>query len=74
LTSVLVHAGDFGWKERELCDELASSRSPRAIAFCAKDHGAAERDTWLALARDTDRKDLTLVARRGLDLLFAVEP
>src|SRR5262249_49358543 len=65
LELVLVHAGDFGRLERDLC-----ARGLGSSASCRPGVGSAERATWLDFADRGGRPDLRLVARDGEDLLF----
>jgi hypothetical protein len=70
LAWILVHADDIGSFERGMCVEYA--RAGMSVPDCRRDIGIAERDAWLALARDGGRDDLRLVAREGNELLFTV--
>jgi len=65
LELVLVHAGDFGRLERDLC-----ARGLGSTASCRPGVGSAERATWLDFAAAGGRPDLRLIARDGEDLLF----
>ncbi|TMB12981.1 MAG: hypothetical protein E6J71_23440 [Deltaproteobacteria bacterium] len=67
LELLLVHAGDFGRLERDLC-----ARSLGSSASCRPGVGSAEHATWLDFAERGGRPDLRPIARDGDDLLFAV--
>ena len=67
LELLLVHAGDFGRLERDLC-----ARGLGSSASCRPGVGSVEHATWLDFAERGGRPDLRPIARDGDDLLFAV--